>query len=72
MHWTFQTAKGEFSIVPIDDGWHPMFSGEKLGWYERPEQAASELAGGVTHWPAGVDPGKLGIPEELSDWEKHS
>ena len=72
MRWTYRTSKGIFAIEQRDGRWHVIFDGESLGSYVRPEQASEDLAGGATFWPAGFNPGELGIPEELSEWQRHA
>ena len=68
--WSYKTRKGTFFIVERDGRFHVIYDDEDLGSYSTPEQAADDLAGGHTSWPSsGVDPGELGISEDLGDWE---
>lgn len=69
-YWVFRTRYGVASVRQLSDGRYGAFwDDENLGSYLRPGQAAEDLAGGSTHWPSsGVNPGTLGIPDDLSDW----
>lgn len=69
--FVFQTRIGPFYIVRIKDRFHPYFDGETLGSYINPEQAVDDLAGGHTFSiRGGVDTSSLGIPDDLSEWER--
>jgi hypothetical protein len=70
MHYIYQTQVGVFSIVQKGNRWHIIYREEDLGNYHTPRAAASDLSGGHTFSPSnGVDPGTLGIPEDLTEWE---
>jgi hypothetical protein len=50
---------------------HPVYDNVSLGSYARPEQAAEDLAGGHTSSiSSGIDTSALGIPEDLSEWQR--
>ena len=68
--YTYQTKAGVFSIIQRDKKWHIIYQNENLGSYISPRMAASDLSGGHTFSPSnGIDPGKLGIPEDINEWE---
>jgi hypothetical protein len=66
-----QTRIGPFYIAVTTDGrYHPVFDDESLGSYINPQQAVDDLAGGHTFSIAGAaDTAKLGIPDELGEWD---
>lgn len=69
------TRVGVFYIARSDDGrFHPVFNGESLGSYARAQQAVDDLAGGHTfscmHDGRRVDRSQLGIPEDVTEWER--
>ena len=69
--YVVNTRIGPFYIAESQGRFHPLFRDESLGSYERPEQAAAELAGGhAFSIPGGIDTGSLGIPEELGEWKR--
>jgi hypothetical protein len=69
--YSFETSAGPFRIVRRADHWDALFSGECLGSYATPELAADDLAGGHTFAPSsGVDTAELGIPADLSEWQR--
>lgn len=74
MHFfSWKTRAGEFLIVPRSGGgWDLVFEGQGLGCYHRPEQAAEDVASGACYWPGALNPGKLGISGDLSDWTVHT
>ena len=66
-----KTKVGEFYIAENNGRFHPVFRDESLGSYATAQQAVDDLTGGHTFTaPGGVDTASLGIPEELSEWEK--
>lgn len=66
----FKTKAGVFSIVNKNDRWHIIYQDEDLGSYKTPQMAADDLSGGHTFSPSnGIDPGVLGIPEDISEWK---
>jgi hypothetical protein len=70
--YAYQTLIGPFYIAVTTDGrYHPVFDDDSLGSYINPQQAVDDLAGGHTFSIAGgVDTAKLGIPDELGEWER--
>lgn len=70
----FPTRQGVVSIVPAPGGrFQVMFQGESLGSYHHPAAAADDVAGGHTFTPSsGIDLGRLGIPQDLSEWSRSS
>lgn len=69
-YYKFMTRAGEFRIVPTRDGrWCAMYADDGLGVYNHAWQAAEDLAGGHTFMPSCGDTAKLGIPEEISEWQ---
>ena len=52
--YVYRTTIGSFYIVEHEGKFHPMFSGERLGSYETPQEAAENLAGGHTFSIGGV------------------
>ncbi len=67
----FETAVGVFYIARSGDGrFHPVFRDESLGSYARDRQAADDLAGGYTFSAPGVETDQLGLPADLSEWER--
>ena len=68
-----KTKIGEFFIVEHNGRFFPIFREESLGSYATPEQALDDLVGGHTFSPSSnIDTTKLGIPRELSDWDRLS
>jgi hypothetical protein len=72
--YVYQTRIGPFYIAVTDDGrFHPCYGDESLGSYDNPQQAVDDLTGGHTSSIAGgVDTAKLGIPDELGEWERYA
>ncbi len=66
------TRVGVFYIGQSHDGkFHPVFNDEGYGPYDFDWQAAEDLANNSTYSIAGAgDTSKLGIPEDLSEWER--
>jgi hypothetical protein len=65
------TCIGPFYIAESQGRFHPLFRDESLGTYARPEQAAADLAGRHSFSiSGGGDTASLGIPEDLSDWQR--
>lgn len=70
--YSHNTRRGTFFIALQRDGfWHVIFDSDSLDKYDNPQTAAEEVATGVGTWPSFGDPSKLGISEELSDWQPH-
>ena len=72
VNYRFQTAGGSIcEITKTGGGFEVRFGGELLGSYASAEQAARDLARGATFTPSsGVDIAALGIPDDLSKWER--
>ena len=67
----WKTGVGTFYIVFDGQRHHPIFENESLGSYSQAWQAAEGLAGGHTFSLAsGDDTAELGIPEDVSEWNK--
>ncbi|PPQ14051.1 hypothetical protein CV770_39120 [Bradyrhizobium sp. AC87j1] len=69
MKWTYETGSGLAEIISVPGGCALLFDGQVLGQYISPVVAAGELANGMCHWPWAGDPTKMGIPEDLSEWQ---
>jgi hypothetical protein len=69
--YVYETSAGAFYIAEHNGHFHPVFQEQSLGSYATAQQAAEDLAGGHTFsLPGGIDPGDLGVPENLADWVK--
>lgn len=69
--YIYRTKVGDFSITLLRGRWHVVFREESLGSYASPQQAADDLAGGHTFTPSGGhDTSRLGIPADISEWER--
>lgn len=67
----WKTRIGTFYIAEHAGRFHPVYEGESLGSYARPEQAAEDVAGGHTFsLPNGIDTATLGIPDDLGEWRQ--
>ncbi|MBW8836468.1 MAG: hypothetical protein JF605_15720, partial [Burkholderia sp.] len=44
----FGSAQGAFYILPGHDGWEATYGNDKLGEFSSPQQAADDLARGLT------------------------
>jgi hypothetical protein len=68
--WKHPTKVGTFAIRKMQGRWHALFEDESLGSYATPQKAADDLAGGHTFLPSsGVDPSRLGLTDDLAEWE---
>ncbi|NPT44013.1 hypothetical protein GNZ12_22425 [Paraburkholderia sp. 1N] len=66
----FGSTQGAFYIMPGQDGWEATYGNETLGAFSSPQQAADDLARGLTcPQLSEIDTSMLEIPEKLSDWE---
>jgi hypothetical protein len=67
----FGSTQGAFYILPGQDGWQATYGNETLGEFSTPQQAADDLARGLTcpHLSESDDTSTLEIPEKLADWE---
>lgn len=69
--YVYRTAIGLFRIVEEGGEFSPYFGEVSLGQYREPQFAADDLADGCTkRMPNGVDTGTLGIPHDLSEWDR--
>lgn len=67
--YRFETSHGTFYIAQHRNGrFYAMLDEQLLDGYERPSQAAEDLAQGVSE--LGDSTRGLGIPSEISGWEK--
>jgi hypothetical protein len=67
--WSYQTREGTFYIKRDAGGFAPWFGEEHLGWYATAQQALEDLVGGHTFTPSCGDPSRLGLPDDLSEWD---
>ena len=69
-----RTRVGPFYIAKEAEGrYHVMFDGVSLGGYPSPERAADDVGGGHTFSVrGGHDTSTLGIPRDLSSWDRAS
>ena len=66
----FGSTQGAFYILPGQDGLEATYGNETLGEFTSPQQAADEVARGLTcPQLTEVDTSTLEIPEKISDWE---
>ncbi|SIT41624.1 conserved hypothetical protein [Paraburkholderia ribeironis] len=65
----FGSTEGAFYILPGQDGWEATYGNETLGEFATPQQAADDLARGLTCSLSEVDTSTLEIPDKLADWE---
>ena len=66
------TRIGRFYIAQGNDGrFHPVYDDESLGSYATAQQAAEDLAAGHTFSiSSGTDTAELGIPDQISEWNR--
>jgi hypothetical protein len=68
--WRFATRKGQFAIAPEGTRFVVLFCGLQLGGtYQTAELALIDLLRGPIA-PDGIDPKELGVPADLSEWER--
>ncbi len=69
--YRWRTRIGAFFIVFKRGEWRLFFEDEEFdGPYGSPQRALDDLAGGHSAFPSsGHDPSKLGIPDDIDDWE---
>ena len=66
-----KTKAGAFYIAEHDGRFHPLFQDQSLGSYATAQQAVDDLVGGHTFTPpGGVDTASLGIPHDVTEWER--
>lgn len=69
--YAYKTKAGTFYIAERGGRFRALLEDEDLGGYTTPQQAADDLAGGHTFTPSsGVDTSRLGVPGDLSRWER--
>lgn len=69
--YSWKTSVGTFYISQHEGRFQLLFQDESLGAYISPEQALDDLAGDHTLSAGrGIDTSKLGIPDELAEWER--
>lgn len=69
--WKFTTRWGMVAIVAVGGRFNAMFDDENLGSYHSAAAALDDLTGGHTFTPScGVDTDAMGLPEDLSEWDK--
>ena len=69
-YWQHYTRRGVFRIAPVKGRFHVLFEDENLGSYQSPTAALEHLITGGTFLPSrGADPAKVGLPNDLSEWE---
>lgn len=77
LYLKFETEVGPFFIGISENGrFHPIYNGESLGGYSSAKDAIEDLVMNATfsviHARAArlLDTSRLGIPEEVSEWEQ--
>jgi hypothetical protein len=69
--YSYKTSAGIFYIVEKNGRYHALFEGDSLGSYQTPQKVADDLAGGHTFsTSSGVGTATLGIPKDLSRWQR--
>ena len=68
--YALKTTKGMFYIRQITHRWHVFFEDENLGSYISPQQAAEDLAHGHTFTASCGDTSKLGLPDDITRWQR--
>lgn len=69
--YLYKTSAGSFYIAEENGRFLAVYEDESLGGYDTPQWAAEDLAGGHTFSPSsGIDSGTLGIPADLSEWQR--
>lgn len=69
--FAYRTRRGVVSIEVRGGRWHACFDSESLGSYVSAMQALDDLLGGHTFSPpGGVDTSTLGLPDDLSEWDR--
>ena len=71
-YYQFHTVQGTVSLIPEANGrYKVMFGDENLGSYHSAAAAADDVGGGHTFTPSnGADFEKLGVSQDIGDWEK--
>lgn len=69
--YAYRTSAGTVHIAEKNGRFHALLNGESLGSYSTVQKAVDDLAGGHTFsTPSGVDMASLGIPRDLSRWQR--
>jgi hypothetical protein len=75
VRYNWHTQAGTVWIHPRLNGWFISLEGDVLdGPFGRAQAALEMLLGGQSYWPSFADPelddpSRLGIPEDISQWE---
>lgn len=70
MRYIWKSKVGTFTIAPRDGRWHIWLDNDRLDSpFPSAQAAAEQLANGYSAWPSCGDPSRLGISEDISDWE---
>ena len=68
--YVFKSKAGPFYICKGDDGrFHVVFREQSLGSYQAALAAADDIGHKFTA-PGGVNPVEIGVPRDLSQWER--
>lgn len=72
VRFTYKTRWGAFHIAQQQDGrWAAMFDDENLGSYHSAIAAHDDLIGDHCFSnSADLDTSRIGLPEDLADWEQ--
>ncbi len=70
MRFRYRTRRGLAEIVPHRGRWVIVFAGEVIEPHASPQSAAEAIANGYCSFAGDVDTSTLGIPEDLSMWER--
>jgi hypothetical protein len=68
--WVYRTRTGQAQIIPTAKGFALMFDGAALGNYVSPAAVAEDLANGTSFWPSAGDPSEMGIPKDITEWQR--
>jgi hypothetical protein len=68
--YVWRSSVGLFYIMRINTSYYPLYDGQLLGRYAKPQDAANDLSGGCTDpLDSGLDTARLGIPSDLTEWK---
>lgn len=68
--WSFKTRVGDFVIEECAGRFNVRLGDEELGSYHSAQTAADMLFGGHGIEPSRGDTGWLGLPRDLSRWQR--